>query len=64
MFGCDIFNTLKYFQESLISWQWKQLKNMKDKSDHSIGRGKYELTQTKKYYVDYAFPKNETRNPC
>ena len=37
-------------------WQRKQLKIMKDKADHSRGRGKGELTQAYKSYADYAFP--------
>ena len=38
MCGCAICNTSKYFQESLNTWRRKQLKIMKDKSDHSRGR--------------------------
>ena len=40
MFGCAICNTSKYFQESLNTWQWKQLKITKDKADNSRGRKK------------------------
>ena len=36
---------------------------MKDKVDHSCGRGKYELSQAYKSYADYAFPNNKTRHP-
>ena len=36
---------------------------MKDKADHSRGRGKYELHQAYESYSDYAFPNNETRPP-
>ena len=45
MCGCAICDTSKYFQESLNSWQRKQLKIMKVKADHSLGREKYEITQ-------------------
>ena len=45
MCGCAICNTSKYMQESLNSWQQKQLKIMKDKAENSRGRGKYELNQ-------------------
>ena len=38
VWGCAICNTSKYFQESLNTWRRKQLKIMKDKSDHSRGR--------------------------
>ena len=37
--GCSIFNTSKYYQESLNVWRRKQLKFMKDKADNSCGRG-------------------------
>ena len=43
--GCAIFNTSKYFHESLNSWRRKQLKIMKYKADSSRGRKKHELTQ-------------------
>ena len=56
MCGCAICNTSKYMQESLNAWRRKQLKIMKDKSDHLRGRGKYELTQAYKSYADYTFP--------
>ena len=36
---------------------------MKDKTDNSRGREKYELTQAYKSYADYVFTKNETRHP-
>ena len=45
MCGCAICNTSKYMQESLNSWRRKQLKIMKQKANHSHGRGKDELTQ-------------------
>ena len=54
--GCDICKTSKYFKESLNTWQWKQSKTMKDKTDNSRGRRKYKLTQYYKSYADYAFP--------
>ena len=38
--GCAICNTSNCFQESLNSWRRKQLKIMKDKSDHSRRRKK------------------------
>ena len=37
MCGCAIFNTSNYMQESLNTWQRKQLKTMKDKADNSRG---------------------------
>ena len=40
--GCAICNNSKYFQEWLNVWKRKTLKIMKDKSDNSHGRGKYE----------------------
>ena len=40
MCGCEICNNLKYFQESLNTWQRKQLKIIKDKADNSRGRKK------------------------
>ena len=63
MCGCAICNNSKYFQESLNSWQRKQLKIMKDKTDDSRGREKDELSQAQKSYADYAFPNDETRHP-
>ena len=36
--GCAIFNTSKYFQESLNAWRRKKLKVTKDKVDNSRGR--------------------------
>ena len=36
---------------------------MKDKSDNSRGRKKYELTQSYKSYAEYAFLNNENRHP-
>ena len=50
-------------QESLNAWRRKQLKFMKEKADNSRGRGKYELTQAKKSYADYAFPEKQTCHP-
>ena len=50
--------TSNYFQELLNEFQQKQLKIMKDKSDHSRGRGKDEFTQAYKSYADYTFPNN------
>ena len=35
MFSCAIYNTSKYFQESLNAWRRKQLKIIKYKSDTS-----------------------------
>ena len=43
--GCAICNTSKYFQELLNAWQREKLKIMKDKADHSLGRGRDGLTQ-------------------
>ena len=63
MCGCAICNTSKYFQESLHAWRQKQLKIMKDKSDHSRGKKRDELTQAYKSYADYVFPNNETCHP-
>ena len=63
MCRCAICNTSKYLQYSLNAWRRKQLKIMKDKSDHSRGRKKEELTQAYKSYADYAFPNNETCHP-
>ena len=48
MCGCVICYTSNYFQESLNSWQRKQLKIMKDKADNSRVRKKCELTQAYK----------------
>ena len=48
MCGCAICNTSKYFQESLNAWRQKKLKILKDKSDNSRERKKYELTQAYK----------------
>ena len=45
MCGCANCNTSNYFQESLNAWRMKQLKTMKDKSDNSRGRKKYESIQ-------------------
>ena len=42
MCDCAIFNTSKYFQESLNAWPRKQLKTMKDKVDNPRGRKKDE----------------------
>ena len=50
-------------QESLNAWRRKQLKFMKEKSENSRGRGKYELTQAYKSYADYEFPEKQTRHP-
>ena len=63
MFSCAICNTSKYFKELLDAWRQKQLKIMKDKADHSRGRGKDELSQAYKSYADYAFLNNETCHP-
>ena len=63
MCGCAIFNTSKYFQESLNASRQKPLKIMKDKAYNSRGRRKYEFTQDYKSYADYAFPNNETHHP-
>ena len=61
--GCAICNTSKHFQGPLHAWRRKQFKTMKYKADNSRGRGKYELTQSYKYYADYAFTNDETRHP-
>ena len=45
MCGSAICNTSKYFQDSLNAWWRKLLKFIKDKSDHSLRREEYELTQ-------------------
>ena len=37
---------------------------MKDKSDNSRRRGKYEVNQAYKSYADCAFPNYETCHPC
>ena len=63
MYGCAIFNTSKYFQESLYAWQRKQLKTMKYKAENSRGRKKDELTQAYKSYDDHNFTNNETCHP-
>ena len=46
MCGCAVCNTSKHFHESLNALWPKQLKIMKDKSDNSRGRLKYELAQS------------------
>ena len=40
------------------------IKIMKHKEYTSRGRGKDELNQSYKSYADYAFPNDETCNPC
>ena len=60
MYGCAIFNTSKYMQESLNLWRRKQLKIMKDKTDNSRERGKDGLTQAYKSYAEYAFPEKNS----
>ena len=63
MCGCAICNTSKYMKESLNAWRRKQLKIMKDKSENSRRREKYELTQAYKSYDEYVFPEKQTRHP-
>ena len=63
MCSCAICNTSKYMQEYLNAWRRKQLKFMKEKSENSRGRGKYELTQAYKSYADHAFPEKQTCRP-
>ena len=60
---CAICNTSKYMQESLNVWRWKQLKITKDKAENLRGRGKDELTQAYKSYVEYTFPEKQTLHP-